>query len=329
MRSTVAELHERASAELVDALGAPGPVDVVDFPDHLNCGDAAIWLGELVVLSASGARIRSAMSRRSFRIDALTPASTIVLQGGGNFGGLYPTHHQLRLRLLDRLRGRRIVQMPQSIEYPGERERDELRRAVSRHGAFVLLVRDHRSFDLAAADFDCEVRLVPDAAFALGTLTRRAPTVSTAVQVRTDREATGGADFGDFRFDWLQAPLTETRRRRLEWHELISRAAAKTGSARLRTAEIASAQRLAEANLARAIGLLSTGRTLVTDRLHGHILATLLGVEHLVVNDKYGKIRAFWDTWTRDIPHAHFVETWADTPAALAELTEARAEGAA
>ncbi|GAA4183154.1 polysaccharide pyruvyl transferase family protein [Gryllotalpicola kribbensis] len=324
MAATVAGLHEQALTQLSDVLQGVGHVDLVDFPDHLNCGDAAIWLGQLALLEANGATVCSATSRRSFHLDALAPASTVVIQGGGNFGGLYPTHHALRLRLLDALRGRRMIQMPQSIEYPGAQQRDELRRAIAAHGAFVLLVRDRRSYELASADFDCEVRLVPDAALALGPLTRREPTVDTAVQVRTDREASSavGAELGELRFDWLDAPWAEPRRRRLAGHRLIGRAAAKTRLAALRSAELRSAQALAEANLARAVGLLSSGRTLVTDRLHGHILACLLGVEHVVVNDKYGKIRAFWETWTHELPHAHFADTWDAAPALLAEVRE-------
>ncbi|GAA4163142.1 polysaccharide pyruvyl transferase family protein [Gryllotalpicola daejeonensis] len=318
--STVRELHELAVAQLSDALDGVEHVDLVDFPDHLNCGDAAIWLGQLAVLDRLGIGIRSAMSRRSFRMEGLSPDGAVVIQGGGNFGGLYPSHHALRLRLLEELRGRSIIQMPQSIEYPGAEQRDELRRAVAAHGAVVLLVRDQRSFDLAAADFDCEVRLVPDAALALGPMTRREPSVATAVQVRTDRESTGAAGLDGFRFDWLDAPLTESRRRLLEWHELVSRAARKSGLGALRAGEIRTARRVAGANLARAVGLLSSGRVLVTDRLHGHILATLLGIEHVVVNDRFGKIRAFWETWSSGIPCAHFADTWGDAAAALSDM---------
>lgn len=321
MATTVTALQEQATDQLAAVVRGAEQADLIDFPNYLNCGDSAIWLGQLAVLERAGVRVRSAMSRRSFRLDALSPDSTIIIQGGGNFGGLYPTHHALRLRLLAGARGRPTIQMPQSIEYPGPEQRDELRRAIGAHGAFVMLVRDHRSFDIATADFDCEVRLVPDAALALGGLARPAPTVGIAVQMRADRESPGGPPIGDVRFDWLTDPLTESRRRRFEWHELLSRAARKTELAPLRAAEVVSGRRLAEANLARAIELLGSGRALVTDRLHGHVLATLLGIEHVVVNDRFGKIKAFWDAWTHDVPHAHFVETWGDAPAALAELT--------
>jgi pyruvyl transferase EpsO len=54
--------------------------------------------------------------------------------------------------------------------------------------------------------------------------------------------------------------------------------------------------------------LLSRGRVLVTDRLHGHILAVLAGQPHVVFDTANGKLRAFYDTWTRRSGAA-----WADS----------------
>lgn len=46
--------------------------------------------------------------------------------------------------------------------------------------------------------------------------------------------------------------------------------------------------------------ILASARFLVTDRLHGHILATILGIPHVLIDSKLGKNLAFHDTWTRD-----------------------------
>jgi pyruvyl transferase EpsO len=44
--------------------------------------------------------------------------------------------------------------------------------------------------------------------------------------------------------------------------------------------------------------VVSSGRVLVTDRLHGHILALLLGVPHVVMETGYGKIRGFSESFS-------------------------------
>ena len=53
---------------------------------------------------------------------------------------------------------------------------------------------------------------------------------------------------------------------------------------------------------ARGLGLLSGGERIVTDRLHGHILALLLGIPHIVLDNDYGKLAAYIRVWTQASP---------------------------
>lgn len=46
--------------------------------------------------------------------------------------------------------------------------------------------------------------------------------------------------------------------------------------------------------------LLGSARFVITDRLHGHILSTLIGVPHVLMDSKLGKNLNFHNTWTRD-----------------------------
>lgn len=46
--------------------------------------------------------------------------------------------------------------------------------------------------------------------------------------------------------------------------------------------------------------LLGSARFVVTDRLHGHILSTLIGVPHVLLDSKLGKNLNLHDTWTKD-----------------------------
>lgn len=59
--------------------------------------------------------------------------------------------------------------------------------------------------------------------------------------------------------------------------------------------------------------LLGSARLVITDRLHGHIMSTLIGTPHVLMDSKLGKNIDFHDTWTRhcactrvanDIDHA-------------------------
>ncbi len=59
-------------------------------------------------------------------------------------------------------------------------------------------------------------------------------------------------------------------------------------------------ERMAAARVERGLALLSRGRRIVTDRLHGHILATLLGIPHVALDNDYGKLSAYIACWTAD-----------------------------
>jgi pyruvyl transferase EpsO len=54
----------------------------------------------------------------------------------------------------------------------------------------------------------------------------------------------------------------------------------------------------AKARVLRGCRLLSSGRVVITDRLHAHILCLLLGIPHSVLDNTYGKLGRFLDTWT-------------------------------
>jgi pyruvyl transferase EpsO len=66
---------------------------------------------------------------------------------------------------------------------------------------------------------------------------------------------------------------------------------------------------LARRRLLRGCGILSRGQVVVTDRLHGHILSLLMGIPQVLLDNSYGKVKSFYDTWTKSCGLA----TWAES----------------
>jgi hypothetical protein len=56
-------------------------------------------------------------------------------------------------------------------------------------------------------------------------------------------------------------------------------------------------ERLARNRVERGLRQLSSARHVTTDRLHAHILSTLLNVPHTVRDNSYGKINRFMSAW--------------------------------
>jgi len=93
----------------------------------------------------------------------------------------------------------------------------------------------------------------------------------------------------------------------------------------LRAPLSATYQPLARQRLDYGCRVLNSARTVITDRLHGHILCMLLGIPHLLLDNSNGKIKNFHETWTAESPLAR----WADSPDEAAALAAAWRDGAA
>lgn len=337
-------LVEKLSAEIGSVLAAlipPGTrVALVNFPNHPNAGDPALWLGELASLRRIGARIIYRASWASYRTDdlarALRPRDVILLHGGGNFGDLY-LHNQAttRLRVLEAFPRHRTIQLPQSIWFREAGNRDCLSRLCEAHRDFTLMVREAQSFELARRHFHVPTVLCPDMVFALGPQLRRTtPRVDILWLARRDVESAGCAPPAapDLEvLDWLQALPDEppasvgfrlARRLNQSLHAKVQREGAGTAlERRLLGATFAA---MARGWTERGCSILSRGRVVVTDRLHGHILALLQGIPHVIIDNSYGKLRTLYETWTYPSPIAHWAADAGQALTLARDLVKAR-----
>ena len=76
----------------------------------------------------------------------------LLLHGGGNFGDLWPTHHEFRCRLLEEFPHHRLIQLPQSVSFASTERRDRIARLIANHSDFHLFVRERQSFDVVLLD---------------------------------------------------------------------------------------------------------------------------------------------------------------------------------
>ena len=315
------------SARIDELLGSLLPhgrrVALVNFPNHRNAGDPALWLGARAALDRIGAEVVYRASWASYDPVSLRRAlgdGTILLQAGGNFGDLYPGRQQAtRERILSELADVPTVQLPQSVHFEDPTNLERMRRLCDRHADLTLMVRDRASLDLVEAHFDVPTQLCPDLSMALGPLaTPRRPSVDVVWLARNDPERRDEqppvpSDSASIRIvDWLDdldhepaAPLLDrvaagVNRRLLARYEAGSPLSRRTG--RL---DAATYDRLARRWVVRGLHVLSEGRVVVTDRLHGHLLALLMGTPHVVLDNSIGKVGAYIATWTHSTTLTH------------------------
>jgi exopolysaccharide biosynthesis predicted pyruvyltransferase EpsI len=319
-------LHRSLKRQLEGALiplikGHERHICLVDPPGHSNVGDQAILLGELDFLRAHFPRSKlSFFDIDNYSVDCdrfIEKCSIILMHGGGNFGDIWPPHHQLRLSILRRFPHKRIVQLPQSISFSSAESLAVTAAVIAGHSDFHLIARDLASAALARSSFDCPTLLAPDMAFCLDRLERAPPVADFFCLLRTDKEVAAdhravldvlaGVSASVEATDWIAEPRDRLKR--------LDRTLSRHAKARPRSvwpinrAMLQVRERYARQRLAVGTAMLSRGQIVVTDRLHAHILSSLLGIPHFLFNSVDGKVAAFHAAWTHRDPNARKVDT--------------------
>lgn len=309
------KMGARVRADLAE-LGLTGtPSYLLGYPNHSNSGDSAIWLGERTVLDELGVDLLGIASALRTTTGMLRSDATLLFHGGGNVGDLWPDNNSWRQGIIGTCLDQRIVILPQSVDFRSDESAQEASRIMGRHPDLLVLARDSRSAERAEA-LGCDVVLTPDVAFGLDNLVREGPTARPVVwHLRTDHEARNDPSRSLVASDdWIPSP--EFARGSSLW--FMSALFERLPMARrYRDLRIRLADEMARIRVARAIKLLSGGERVVTDRLHGHILCSMLHIPHIVIEDEGGKISAFTSTWPGDPTLLASVRTVADAAEAL------------
>jgi pyruvyl transferase EpsO len=310
--------------------GAPS-IALLDFPAHSNVGDSAIWLGCLQLLREMDVP-EPCYSCDTETYDRVTLArrlgrGTILFTGGGSFGDLWERHLHFRERVVADFPDNAIVQLPQSVHFRSAQSLDRARATFDKHPRLTILARDAASLDTVRREFRAPSFLAPDAAFGLGALPNGLePNLDVLWLKRRDLEDRwmGAVPAGDAAVvDWTSEPRSAgiVLSRSLSHLHTLHPAFARLSRRVLE----ASYPRIARERLSRGVTLLQSARVVVTDRLHGHILALLLGIPHVILDNSYGKVHNFAAQWTSESALVHF----ASTPAQAASVARTLAAGMA
>lgn len=306
-------LREGLEAALEPLIPADEPYALLDFPHSPNVGDSAIWIGTLDYLHRRKMPApRYTSSNLTFSPEHLRrrlPEGTILLSGGGNFGDLYETHQSMRELVVTEFPKHRIVQLPQSIHFTSGRALDRARRAFNAHSNVTILTRDERSHEISRESFEAPGGMCTDMAFCIKPLKRLKRVCDDVIWLsRRDKES-AGSPIRELpsrvrRVEWLQDDPTPTLRLNMFLaRQLRYRPIFRAGFQGLLSSTY---EQVARERLLRGFRILSAGSSVITDRLHGHIMCMLMGIPHFLLDNSYGKVRGFYDAWTYSTPLARW-----------------------
>jgi exopolysaccharide biosynthesis predicted pyruvyltransferase EpsI len=278
----------------------PGPYALVDYPNYLNPGDCAIWLGTRRLLEElHGAPPVYVSTLRNFSVDRCMRRlgdGTVYFKGGGNMGGIYSKHDLMRRKILAALSGRRIVILPQSIAESNGGYAEAGTLGLLRHRPdWVLFARDRLSKAAFEDRLGRTVPLCPDLCHMLP-FELAGPGEGTTLLVRRDPELKTSTLAPQVMlrdaWDWNDIAMLRI------WNKLGKLpVSAPNGAGRSRLQDL-----VARAKMEHAIKRLAKHATVVTDRLHGMILAQAIGRRVIALDNLTGKVAAYRQTWSDLLP---------------------------
>ena len=307
------------------------PVALLDVPGHANVGDQLIYLGQLALLEAAGLDI-SFQCRAGQRIEQnlsrLHPEGPLLMQGGGNLGDLWPAFQLWRERVISEFHDRKIVLLPQSIQFESTSNAQRARRGFAEHPDLTLLLRDYSSLERAKTLFpETESLYCPDGSIgaAASTVQQGPAEVDALVLQRGDKESRGGwrleGSFSQATYDWSGNTTAARTLERLSWSDnrKLNRAAGPVSH--LLARRRAKAYRLgAQEVVASGAKLLSRGKVVVTDRLHAAVLARLIGRPVVALDNSYGKLSSAANAWLDELGGITLVDDATEAELAVSGL---------
>lgn len=300
-RSAHRQVMERlasANGEWLDPLLAGRSVLFVDQPTHFNIGDHLIMLGTEHYLASRKLQV---VGRRAplQPLPDLASDTVVLCQGGGNFGDIYSVEQRFRESLVQRYPRNRIVMLPQTIHFQDAAKQAKSSSILRAHGDLHLGVRDSASQAIAAS-MGLDAVLMPDMAHHLYPFHPHAH-AGKGVLVHQRRDVEQAASgYAPGSFDWDDITARHRRRNKfskrwlrlsrfgLPWPSPDSAMAHWIRNSRILCEEAASRYAAHE--------------RIVTDRLHGHILACLMDLPSTVGDNTYGKVHAYVRQWTGESP---------------------------
>lgn len=294
-KSVIAK-HKRQLLEVFTPLLRDKKVVFFDVPVHGNIGDSLIFLGTLQLFKELNVELIDCVSayEPSRLIQAEYSEDTVfVFQGGGNFGDIYQIHQQMRLSAIKNFTKNRIVIFPQSMHYEDPKQLIIDVTLMAQHKDLHVCVRDTFSYQELKKNAISNTYLTPDIASVLIDILPR-PDLNEDKRLlfmRKDVEATKtGANEG---VDWID--ITPTYKKMLL--SVVRTIVKKNNRLKLPKMTKVLVTFIHKSLVRTALNHFSHFSVIKTDRLHGMILSQLMGIKTEALDNTYGKLARYTNTW--------------------------------
>ncbi|MFV0186644.1 polysaccharide pyruvyl transferase family protein [Empedobacter falsenii] len=306
-----------------------GDYVLLDVPNYRNIGDTLIWQGELEYLKEFTYKCNYTSNPYVFKDEKIKSKDIILLQGGGNFGDVWPVNQSFRNEIISKYKENKIIIFPQTIHYNKKENIINDAKIYNNHPNLIICVRDLPSKELADKYFyNCEILLLPDMAFFNDfTNFHNSSSKKVLIMKREDKEK---GELGivqkiinhlennnkeyDIK-DWPGFLKEGTIKRRLQYYQIRSEIEISKKFKNLPILNLLIDDRhglkrrdYKDHQLLKGIDFINQYDTIYSTRLHGFILSVLLNKKVFVFDNSYGKNKNFFMQWLKDFENVELID---------------------
>lgn len=275
---------------------------LLDIPEHGNLGDQAIAIAEAKFLKDFFPDFE-VIEIPYYDIPTFLEwikadyqdGDIVFLHGGGNMGNMYPVEENTRQKVISTLKECKIVIFPQTIDFRKDKQNYSLlyksQKVYNSHPNLTLIAREKESFRLMKEYFPkVKIVLSPDIVFYLSNYSLpKFDRDQVVLTIRTDQESR-------FSFDEISAFYRSM-------HKTFS-------NIKIQDTVVGHKIDKNDRNLELNSLLLEFARAkfVVTDRLHGMILAAITGTPCIVTSALDHKVKGTYE-WIKNLNYIEFTES--------------------
>lgn len=296
-------------SEILYFISDKDDVVYLDYPFHYNVGDILIFLGGVEFLRKNNIRVKKFYNINNFSLEKvkkdITKNTTILCHGGGNFGDIYQNHQKMRELIVQNFPDNRIIFLPQTVFFENIESQESSLKILKDHQNLIFFLRDLPSLKVIKQISE-KSYLMPDMAhFLYGCLKANQKPVKDELHfLRNDSEKIENQNelFGKVvkSIDWCDLIsykdeiLLKKLKRLIKFNKLF-----KISKIDNYIFEIW--YKHCWELIHRCINEFSAYEKVITSRLHGHILTCLLERNSVLLNNSYGKNKAYYELWTKEL----------------------------
>ncbi len=291
-----------------------GAVYFIGTPHHKNIGDHAIaevtleyLYDKMPEVQVREISIENFAKRLPDLKRKITDKDIIVLQGGGNMGNIYWMNERIRWEVIKNFPDNRIIVFPETIYYDetalGQAEKKMSEQIYNKHSNIIICAREKKSFEMMRRIYpNCNVILTPDIVCYTDRWKEKADNREGALLIlRNDIEKS----VNDVK---VVSAIVEKMGYNVSYTDMMYQRKGYIG--KYNRSRI----------VADKISQIAGAELVVTDRLHGMILAAITGTPCVVFYGYNHKIESYYNTWFSDVSYIELIRDAKELEDAVAKV---------